>query len=563
MADQNQDDLNVVAVDIAKTETEVVDTDEQENKLDAENVNNDTARKAVADIMGEVRDPGWEILEHDDDNDLQLVHYTLTSAGVPEYPHVRGTVVSLNYECVVAKSYGHTPVAISDKLEPVDGLIEMEDEDGVVHLFNANTTSFHMGFEGTLMRMFKWNGKVYKSTHRRLSVEKSRWGNETKTFLEMYKDLNGPDTLFGDEEFSPYCHFFMLTHPEVVVGTKHQLTKGLLVYLGYEQMWDPEDENLKIPKEKIDRVLKTPELATDLNSKQEQPITFQPKLLNLDEVNRHLKFGFWSHDGSINKYDERLGTGEFIIAYTFDELTQTKKLLRIHSTAYDWRLTMRGNHPNLYCQFVRLANGSYYDFRKQNLKDMYNKSYPLLTRYDKSVINEYIRSGKTYTIWPQTTGDERTLYSRDGRYYNIWLCFLMSVPLHRQVEVLDFLDRFYKDRNDVIDWLQELDDRGSLEDISQIISARTIQIINETRRFANTKNVSGYNKTKDGTTLSIKQLTRNNIGNLIRKEDGRSLYKLIKIRQRYYKELENRAAAEAAEKANEMAAMIAKDIDTK
>lgn len=534
------------------------------------------SRGQICKILDIDDSPGWEIADYDDKNKLALIHYTVSKQTVPEYGNYRGTVVDLKYNCVVADSYGYTPVAISDNLKESNGVINITDVDGIDHKFNLNKTRFHMGFEGTLIRMFKWNGQVFISTHRRLYINNSKWGNETKTFLEMYKELNGPETLFGDGDYSPYCHFFMLSHPQVVVGTKYNLSKGLLVYLGYKQMWNPEDTDLGIDKEKMDMELKTPDLAINLDTNHSQPITFQPKLLSLDEVNRHLSYGFWSHDGSIDVYDKRLGTGEFIIAYTYDEISQQQKLLRIHSTAYEWRLNMRGNHPNLYCQFVRLINGSYYDFRKVDKKKLYYNSFPLMNYVDSDNIKQYLKDGNVYAVWSHGTNlktnkrsrrsnvnnEEFRLSTRDGRYYNIWLCFLMAVPLHRQLEVSEYLDKFNNDRQDVINWIQELEDKESFQDIKEFlstemieimekdenlelkeefiksinssISSRVIQIINETRIFANRKYRNNQNKTKDGTILDMKQLTRNNIGNLIRKEDGRSLYTLMKNRKRYY-----------------------------
>lgn len=487
----------------------------------------------IADILSIPAGPNWEVVRSNDD--LHLIHYTTSSAEFPEYGHIRGTIVSTEYNCVVANSYGYTPVGIADEIEPDDnGLITIDDVDRSTHTFNVKDASFHMGFDGTLIRVFKWKGTVYYSTHRRLDIATSRWGNETKTFKEMYEELNGPETLFGDGDCSPYCHMFIMCHPDVVVGTRFKLTKGLLIYLGYKQMWDPETPPM--PAEMVDTVLTTPDLITEMSIDMEQPVTFKPKTLSLEEANKHLLSGFWSHDGSINKYDPRLGTGEFVIVHYTDVETGSKKLVRIHSTAYEWRHTMRGNHPNLWCQFVRRVNGSYLDCRKTRPLSSYVSSYPILANHSDEEIMEHINTAGNYTIWHQNKHtDISQMYNRQNRLRNIWLCYLISVPLHRQAEVFTYLNKFYKERDNVIDWLQELEELSSLEGLT--VSDRAIQIINETRLFAHRNEKAGRNLARDRSVLTVKQMTKNNISNLIRKEDGSSLYKLMKNRQRYYKDI--------------------------
>jgi hypothetical protein len=198
-------------------------------------------RAEIASILKiDVDRSQWEVTDSIPEKGLYMVHYT-DGADMTKYGHVRGTVIDVERKYVVAKSFGFSPIAtISSLAASAGGDLVVKDDTGNCHDFKAGNYSLRRGFEGVILRIFKHDGVVYTATHRRLNIEKSRWGNSTP-FIQMYKDLKGPepDSLFDKSKaFSPYCWVFIITHPELLVGTKQNVGPGYVVLLGVETMFD-------------------------------------------------------------------------------------------------------------------------------------------------------------------------------------------------------------------------------------------------------------------------------------------------------------------------------------
>ena len=147
---------------------------------------------------------------------LTMVHYR-SDADPETYGNLRGVVVDKTTGLMVASSYPHTPAIVSPYLSLSDGNISFGEWS-----FPETELRFKIGSEGTLIHVYKHAGQVYRSTRKRLDPAKSRWGN-SKTFGEMYWALGGPtdSQLFDSEkDYSPYCHSFIMVHPDVLVVSK-------------------------------------------------------------------------------------------------------------------------------------------------------------------------------------------------------------------------------------------------------------------------------------------------------------------------------------------------------
>lgn len=489
----------------------------------------------IAQILGIELSDFWDILDSDEDHQLYLIHYT-PGANVTKFGDLRGVVVDLEAKTVVCRSFGYTPTAVKDelKLSP-DQKLHVTDLLGEEHIIDPNQLRIKIGFEGTIMRVFKHRGQVYHSTHRRLKTERSRWGNSIP-FEEMYYVLNGPsdDELFNPQsDYSPYCHIFLMVHPDVLNVTKDDVQQGYLVYLGPKQLWsvegnispykqtDPEghpigeswDQDPRPSAGWIDSTLYLPETQT------ERILT--PMNLDLPAANQHLRYGFYDSFPD-EQLDPRLRTGEFVILYKLDENQQITGLLKVESTAYRWRMDMRDSNPNLLHRFYQLLNGSYIRTETAEGLAEYRRRFPILTRYSVESIKQHV----PFIIWPQETmtpeQENALIQSKDDRLYNIWLGYLMAVPLHRQCAVAEMYDHLITNRANVIDWLQNLEEINNVGQLD--IPDRAKKIITQARDMAQRKleqNVSGRR-------LDVREMTRNNIRNLIYREEGSSLYRLVK-----------------------------------
>jgi len=503
-------------------------------------------KQTIANILQVPVSEGWTICSDNPEKQLYLVHYTQNS-NMERFGELRGVVVDLVARTVVCRSFGYTPTATTSKLVVAeDGHFHLTDQNFREHVISPDYVSIKLGFEGTILRVFKHGGIVYHSTHRRLNPVNSRWGNSI-TFLEMYSALNGPadDVLFNPKsDYSPYCHIFLMVHPDVLVATKQDVGPGYLVYLGPKQMWSTDyatcpykqvqengalfpgvtEEQFELdPRPNagyIDPELRVPPSVNILPPKITQPITFSPFNLDLEAANKHLQYGFYDpfDDSTL---DPRLGTGEFVILYKKDLKGAITGLLKVQSKAYQWRSDMRDNNPNLLNRMYQLLNGSYIRTETPEGYQDYISRFPLMTPYTV----ESIQKELPIVVWPQTSTGTN-LNTKDDRFFNIWMCFLMSVPLSRQFDVSQMYDQVLTDRAEVIRWLQAIEQEDDLE--NEEIPDRAKTIIRAARNFAQQKTDSGQNYNRAGRPLSIKVLTADNIRNLINKEEGSSLYRLAK-----------------------------------
>lgn len=160
----------------------------------------------------------WDV--HDLNDKLALVHYT-EGSGFERYPSVmrlRGTVVDLEKGVVLVESHGYTHhVDTDDRVEIVDGKLLIKGlyaEGKTLLSFPIEKVRVRPLQEGVMIRVFKFDGKVYASSYKKLNCSKSRFeGGET--FLSMFvRVLGGEDTnakliehLFSEDSTKYYVFF--------------------------------------------------------------------------------------------------------------------------------------------------------------------------------------------------------------------------------------------------------------------------------------------------------------------------------------------------------------------
>lgn len=542
----------------------------------------DVVKRDIASILHIPVSDAWDIYSDQPDKHLYLVHYN-QDANMARFGELRGIVVDIVARTKVCQSFGYTPVATSSQLVPsTDGNYHLIDTNQQEHILTPNQVAIKLGFEGTVIRVFKHAGTVYHSTHRKLKPTNSKWGDSIP-FLEMYEKLNGPadDKLFNPQSaYSPYCHIFLMVHPSVLVATKQNVGSGYLVYLGARQMWTTDyatcpykqtratGEPFVTPEEfdadprpnagYIDPNLYEPHLVQELPAQITQPVTFHPFDLDLTAANKHLRYGFYDpfDDATL---DPRLGTGEFIMLYinpsgnrytvAADGVPRTEtagasslipenlQLLKVQSKAYQWRSDMRGNNPNLRNRLFQLLNGSYIRTETPEGYNDYVSRFPLLTPYSPESVVELVRE-QPLIVWPQEEG-EVPLTNPNERYANIWRGFLMSVPLNRQVVVAELYPQVLTERDQVVTWLQELDEADDLNNVylSGPQFDRAKGLIRAARSRAQLRTDKGENLTRSGEVLSLETLSQGTIRKFIYNEEGSSLYNLVRAMREFQRSI--------------------------
>lgn len=479
----------------------------------------------LASILGVDVSDGWIIYDAYPDQGLYKVHYTDT-ADLLKYGDLRGVTVDINKGVVVARSYGYTPDIQADLIVPDPlGNLVLTDNIGVVHTLPINKVSFKVGLEGILIYIFKHNGNIYYSTNLKIMFDKSRLG-ESETYAKIYEQLGGPagESLFGTGLYSPYVHFFIISHPSLIYVTKDNIQKGFISYLGPKQMWDTTPELCPYPLDQVDTQLWVPSNVTNnLNEAKTSVSTGNTKLyisanLTQDEVNRHLRFGFYApfDDTAI---DPRVRTGEFIVIYLYDKQGRISKVYRVESTAYSWRSQIKDKDVNLLYRFYVLSYDSVQlDTTKPEGLMKFKSKYPILAPYDLESIKNLLNT-RPIIVWPPGVVSDSTVITADDRLRNIWQCFILAVPLHKQKDVAGYYEKFLNSRAELITWLQDVNETDDIEDVKY--EGRIHDIIELARKSAR----SDINR---GSAHTFGDIVDYKIKGLIMREYGNSLYRLVK-----------------------------------
>lgn len=440
--------------------------------------------------------------------DLALIHYDHDATDANDLKH-RGTVIDTKEKMVIATNPGFTPVIVTDVIDP--SIKEWKDVNGNTLTLDLSKLKYRIGREGALIKVFKHNGTVYISSCKKLDVSNSRLG-QSKTFEEMYIDLGGPvESLFGPELYSPYCHVFILSHQDLLIGSKINMIncEGFLYYLGYNTVWT-----------------KAPESWTSIEAEPKVPRdVLESDWIPLDVANKHLKFGF--HPIEHNEFfnEPRLTSGEFVVAY--DE--QTQRWYRFESQAYHWRRTIHEGEVNLRYGFykhltaAKKAIKGLKDKTKQQDYLNYLKQFPLVPNVDPKSI-EMVIQAKGYIIsWPGNRVSDKTLE------YNTWACYLLACPIHLHKEIAGYYNDYFLTCNYCAQKIFSIW-RGNVS--YDKTKANTNAELRAVRRIDDIIAKSQEPGKREKASITP-EIVKRNCTNLVRKEHGETLYVISEFLHRH------------------------------
>lgn len=500
----------------------------------------------------------WDIIDlypNDSQPQLALAHYNKETYDPYNRTHeplrkVRGTIVDLNTGAVVCDAYGHTQsLPCLEALDADENVIKVHTEvakyinnvedapDEVakfsfgVRQFDKTTTKLFLGYEGAMIRLFKWNGQVFFSTHCRIDASRSNWGGRTQ-FFELFKQLGGPDisSLFGEEPFSPYCHLFLIVHNEIRLATS--TSDNRIIYLGVKKVWD---ENVFAGQSgpyawQGEFTLKTPTFGQEppvFSNNHNRALIVQPAI-DTDIANKFLFPNDYAKDipqssgyqakeheilvdyadsgRKVNEIyfqrltqkiaDEKLSGGDFVILYTQTPEGQTI-VYRLEPTAFEYRTQITANDPNLYHRFaVQMV-----DF----------------TKADPQVLRD------AYPKYIDANGTEIRLDNAQDRQVYWWSLFYDAVAPYYKDKVDGFYSLYQSDIKSVADFI--------MNDYPKIVSKAT----NDPVAQEKLKRINDNTKKRfeDLRTITMTAANRNRqspmnvLRNLLSNETGPSLYKMI------------------------------------
>lgn len=294
----------------------------------------DKDKENVARILGidvNEYDLYWKIYSREDD--LLLIHYT-ERAPLDEYGWLRGIIVDIIEEKIVCESGGYVPTIVSDSLVIKDDSIVVKERHSKEYVFEQSKMFIQKGIEGTVLRVFKHKGKVYYSTHRRIDARQSFWA-DSPSFYDIYCNLKGPpaDVLFPFDEDNPTeVYIFLLVTKSSLLVSRMALGEG--------------DEHIVFLYSMNNKTHEIKYNEPYIVKRVSDYVKF-PEFLAISDANHWLQFGDFPNESILCN---KLSNGEFVI------ICQGSVVLRVNSTAYDWRLSVRGNEPDLRKYLFRMID---------------------------------------------------------------------------------------------------------------------------------------------------------------------------------------------------------------
>lgn len=495
----------------------------------------------IASITGIPVSNCWKIYDAKPDQNLYLIHYE-NNSNMNEYGHIRGIIVDVQNKLVVCNAYKYTPIVQLDSINfDIYGKLEMVDTLGGVHIAQKNKIKAVPGFEVVTIRVFKHNYNVYDTTYRKIDIwnSGSKWG-DSEPFDKMALDLKIPskEVLFPDQtkKYSNYVHIFMLVHQGILNVTKADIKDGFIVYAGTKTIWNVEDTQFN--RDEVDTTPVKLEVTNDLEIAKTKLMLYQPPDFTIDQANNFLKKGYYSANIHNNAYpgDERLNNGEFMIMYTNNHSDPFTDVIRIEPSGYHWRSLMKCDHPNIKYRFFQLLSSANDDTTDlDNLRKFINK-FPLMDKYSVDSIIKKLENGYIH-FWPSSPVTPSVL-TKEDRIYNIWACFIMSVPLHKQKQAAGLYYEYTKNKDETANmlyniYISENFDNINTEDVISL-NPRAIKLIHLAKDYAlRYLNSNKIIVTDKSSLTSLNEQIKNNLKYLINNEEGGSLYRIYRDCQAY------------------------------
>lgn len=481
----------------------------------------DALTKRCAEIIGMSDLTGWSVI--DTYENLALVHYN-PKTDFQKFGHIRGLLLDTESGDIIADSFGYTPIAIYDEITPTDDAVSITDVDGINHKFLLTDKDVYVKrvFEGVVIRVIWYNNKMYKITHKKINPVRSKWGN-SKKFLDIYNESNGPtaEQLFDTTKpYSSTCYHFLAVDGSLLVATRQKVLAPYLVYIESQEVC------LQKPEEDVAKGVPTFEMIDKISGTVTTSGIYNPKQLNINQVNRYLKYGYY---GKFDAPDERQLTGESVIFYRkVDEVIVD--VIKVHSRSYEWRSNLRGGNHNIVNQFYAKLNMVYTDIKEDSQWERLKSNLILFPLYSIDAMKDFYNQSKGILLIPideEFKPDKELYNTRQARIHLFWINYLLALPISHQESALELLENFNNDRENLVKWLCTLEE--NVKKVSEPEYCKYIvRIINFSRKAGNEAVKDGTNLTQKGKVLNYKAMVRRKIYDLINKERGTSLYVMIR-----------------------------------
>jgi hypothetical protein len=470
-----------------------------------------------------------KVIDTHEDQGYKLVHYNVDTVNIskPEdfIRRVRGLIVKDNK--VLVESFGYTPTVVLSELKPNEvGDFTLIDTDLQTHNIPKNLmeeSSVYPLLDGTLLRVWKHNGVVNISTHKKLNASKSHWGSSstfTELFLKYTKNYFNLEDLFNDENVESdkvVCHNFLLVDSDLLICSQVNLGEksGFVLYINSVNGSLPEavtPKNVSVYEVKY---------TTDTFFKMES-------LKNLEDQNKFIKYGFHS-----DEFKEDFGSsGEGVVIF------QNDRMIKVVSQDYAKRSEIVNNDPNIIHRAWTIMTQS---MVPKSGEDSYVSNFSILPTPSNDELQSIIDSKDLSILKSCKTLSEdnfilkNNVETRNLRLLNSLIHYSMSLPVSHKVSALSCYETILKNKSEVIKMLCNDTDKydsglwGKPNPRDLKVYERIQTIVKEAKKYAKTRYSNGERFESMNEKQLIKKFTKENIRNLINKEYGENMHKIVRV----------------------------------
>jgi len=428
---------------------------------------------------------------------------------------IRGVVLDMKERIVVSRtSYYAVPARSSDSLftKTEDGIIETINvltDDGEVRSLPFDNCIALPHTEGVRINIFLHNGEVFTVTHTNLDVRAKHGGRQpgwrpgTPSFAAQF------DSTFVDHAdlerhlfpegclYSPWVYSFYVVHPARALTSKLRMgDQGFVIYYGATCMWDvvtgpfkmeddPADPrpymgtvhdkpfdmaNYASPLDNFARYTKIPFDRLAQIPRPDGFLVIPPgdllrMTLNNREIEDVLNYGVPNptveYRAEIDKMhatqDWRLLPGESVmILYIPDDGIPER--FHVRSSAYLYRAIINQDTPksdfsvNPYLCFHLFLSNAFLNLRNDNKLENFLSNVPPVKVPPREAVLRALVNGETLTSSELYKTSELVKMTRGQLIEIVAHVYVLAANGHNQLMAFRFLDRYFKDKENVIRW---------------------------------------------------------------------------------------------------------------
>jgi hypothetical protein len=479
------------------------------------------------------------------EKNLYLIHYdnddSRLSSKESMVRELRGIIVDMSSKKVVCSSFGYVPTVVEDSEENITKIfnkeVSMEDKDGAEYSFDEFEEGYDAIsgegkmydvfplYEGTMLRVWKHNGEMMVSSHKKIDCSNSHWGSSEK-FRKLFMEYTeGYDLDSNTEEGN--VHYFIMIDQDLLVSSKFPLggRNGVVVYAGTRTKVNT---NCSSGSWTLHTKLSLPSMKDYFSPDNATKTFFGPHFLtSTSDILNVLTRGF--HSDSFDQTNPCcMGEG---VVLGFNK-NGKRSHIRIISSSFKRRSDIVSNDPNILHRAYTILTRTLFP---KSGEDTYLRDFPPIPVLSDETIKNMttpitgvIENGTVYSADELTDKTNPAVFEK--RFRNAMTWYAMSLAIPNQLSSFRLIPYVLSEREKVIKILTTNFDKfviGDFEDFALKNDPNTAKHIQH--RLTEAEKFARANSKKDSPPSFIRKLTMKNVRTGILRDTGEWVFKIARF----------------------------------